>query len=259
MANKELLLAALATATKTADDTLVRVRNALHEKDLVKYNTEVSALQKAVQEVNKVRCKVEYTGFLEAEHPMIAAIKQFYINKQRIKETRDKDTGAITNVALEDKKARIDLEDFCDFGELSKTWANDASHLLAKLALRETNVFAIKPSDLSTKSFYFIREAKAKQEGGTPDSNTQIVKLLQKIIDETIFIDNGKGQNTYKCTAHDLVFIHDAVTKMDTKEKCTIATMNERQFKTVLMSVLAHCLGEAYKVKAAKIKESSAQ
>ncbi len=41
---------------------------------------------------------------------------------------------------------------------------------------------------------------------------------------------------------------------MDAKEKCTIAMLNERQFKTVMMSVFAHCLGEAYKVKPAKIK-----
>ena len=258
MANKKVLLATLATATKNAEKTLKSVRDALAKKDLTKYNTAMATLQKDVQEVNKMRCKVEYCKFLETDTPMIAAVRQFYINKQRVKETRSKDDGSITGVNLEDKKARIDLEDFCDFGELPKKWTKDAAHLLAKLVLRETNVFAIKPSELSAKSFYFIHQVRAKQEGKTPDSNTQIVRLLQTIIDEMVFVDNGEGKNAYKCTSHDLAFIHDAVTKMDAKEKCTIATMNERQFKTVLMSVLAHCLGEAYKVKAVKIKEPKA-
>ena len=62
--------------------------------------------------------------------------------------------------------------------------------------------------------------------------------------------------NIYKCTNHDVAFVQDSVTKMDTKEKCTIAMLNNRQFKTVMMSVFAHCLGEQYKVKAAKIKEA---
>lgn len=258
MANKEVLLKSLEIANKSAEETLKSVRDALAQKDLAKYNAAMATLQKDVLEVNKMRCKVDYCKFMEDANPVIAAVKQFYVNKKRVKETRDKETGAITAVNLEDKKARIDLEEFYDFAELPKNWTTDAAHLLAKLALRETNVFAIKPSELSAKSFYFIQQVRSKQSGDTPDSNTQIVRLLQKIIDEMIFVDNGDGKNAYKCTSHDLAFIHDAVTKMDTKEKCTIATMNERQFKTVLMSVLAHCLGEAYKVKAAKIKEKKA-
>lgn len=254
MAKKEVLATTLAEANKVAEATLKSVRDALAKKDLTKYNLTMTALQKDVKEVNNLRCKVEYAKFLETESPMITAVKQFYIDTIKVKETRNKDDGSITGVNLETKKSRIDLEDFCNFGELPKKWTTDASHLLALLALRETDVFKMSPTALSAKSFYFINQARAKQEGKTPDSNTQVVKLLQTIIDEMIFVDNGEGKNAYKCTSHDLAFIHDAVTKMDTKEKCTIATMNERQFKTVLMSVLAHCLGEVYKVKAAKIK-----
>lgn len=255
MANEKVLAAALAAANEKATSTLKSVRDALANKDLSAYSRLTAQLTLDVKEINKVRCKVDYAKFLAEENPMIAAVKQFYINTLRVKESRSKDDNTIVAVNLEERKSRIDLEDFCDFGELPKKWANDAAHLLALLALRETNVFAIKASDLSSKSFYFIQQARAKVEGKTPDSNTQIVKLLQEIIDEMIFVDNGEGKNAYKCTSHDLAFIHDAITKMDSKEKCTIATMNERQFKTVLMSVLAHCLGEAYKVKAAKIKE----
>ena len=234
---------------KEAQDTLKEVVEALHKGDLVAYNKGMSALKEKVSTLNLSVCNVEYDKFMQTEAPMIAAVRQFYIEIFKIKEERDKDTDLITSVSLEKKKARIDLEKFCEFGRLDKTWANDSAKLLALLTLRETDVYAIKPSELSKKSYYFINAATRKKNGETPDSNTQIVSLLQKIIDGAIFVDNGEGKNAYKCNNHDIAFIQDAVTKMDTKEKCTIAMLNERQFKTVMMSVFAHCLGEAYKVK----------
>ena len=249
MAHKKTFADIASVCEKEAHSTLNEVVAALHKGDLVGYNKGMSTLKEKVTALNLSVCNVEYDKFMQTESPIIAAVKQFYIEVFKIKEERDKDTDLITGVSLEKKKARIDLEKLCDFGRLDKTWATDAAKLLALLTLRETDVYAIKASELAKKSYYFISAATKKQNGETPDSNTQIVSLLQKIIDEAIFVDNGAGKNAYKCNNHDIAFIQDAVTKMDTKEKCTIAMLNERQFKTVMMSVFAHCLGEAYKVK----------
>lgn len=245
-------------AKKTEDiarEALKSVSEALKGGDLVNYNKGMAVLKKAVSDCNLALCNVEYDKFMRAPNPMIAAVSQFYIEVFKVKEERDKDTDLITGVSLEKKNARIDLEQFCKFGRLDTTWATNCSKLLALLVLRETDVYAIKPAELSKKSYYFISAANRKKDGETPDSNTQIVSLLQEIIDGVIFVDNGKGKNKYKCNNHDIAFIQDAVTKIDTKEKCTIAMVNERQFKTVMMSVFAHCLGEAYKVKATVAKK----
>lgn len=257
MANKEALVKIVETAKKEVNVTLDTVRKALGNKDLAEYAKAMTSLATKIKSLNECICKVKYAEFLESSHPMIAAVTEFYIEIFKIKEDRDKNDGSICGVNLEKKKARIDLEKFCEFAEMPLTWAHDSAKLLALLTLRETNVYAMKPADLAKKSIYFISQAQAKKDGETPDSNTQIVRLLQKIIDEAIFVDDGSGKNVYKCTNHDLAFIQDAVTKMDTKEKCTIAMLNERQFKTVMMSVFAHCLGEAYKVKAAKAKKEA--
>ena len=254
--NREALKKMVSIARTDADKALETVRAALGKKDLAGYSKAFAVLNEKVKVLNECICKVEYAKFLEADHPVIAAVTQFYIETVKPKESRDKNDGSINGVNFEKKQSRIDLEKFCEFADLDKTWAHDSAKLLALLTLRETDVYNMEPSELSKKSFYFISVANKKKEGETPDSNTQIVRLLQKIIDEAIFVDDGNGKNVYKCTNHDLAFMQDAVTKMDTKEKCTIAMLNERQFKTVMMSVFAHCLGEAYKVKAAKIKEA---
>lgn len=237
-----------------ADAKLEELRTALRDKDLEKYNDCLTVLKKSVDDLNKVMCNMQYAEFLKAENPIIAAVQAFYVDVYKVKEDRAKESEAIVGVNLERKKSRVDLKKFCVFGELPLTWSYDASKLLALLSLREVDVYAIKPAELAKKSFYFAAQVRAKKEGETPDSNTQIVRLLQKIIDETVFVDDGTGKNRYKCTNHDMAFIQDAVTKLDTKEKCTIAMLNERQFETVIVSVLAHCLGEAYKVKPAKIR-----
>lgn len=252
----EILTNARDVAKKQADEALQVVKDALAEKSLDAYNKGMTVLSEKVKVYNDCLCKVKYAELLATENPMIEAVKAFYVDTVKVKEKRDENDGFITDVSLESKKSRIDLEKFCEFGELDTSWARSSAELLNLLALRETDVFNIKPSELAKKSYYFIAQVKKKQDGETPDSNTQIVRLLQRIIDEAIFVDNGEGKNVYKCTNHDIAFIQDAVTKMDTKEKCTIAMLNERQFKTVMMSVFAHCLGEAYKVKVAKPKNA---
>lgn len=245
------------TTREAVDDSLEIVKKALSEKDFDAYNAGLADLEKNVKTHNAALCAVEYERLAHEPHPMIAAVKAFYVDTCRIKEEKDKETGAITGIAIESSKKRIDLEKFCDHANLNKGWINDTAELLALLTLREIDVFAMPASELAKQSMYFIHAARKKKEGETPDSNTQVVSLLQKIIDGTIFVDNGEGKNAYKCNNHDIAFIHDAVTKLDTKGKCSIAMLNQRQFQTVMMSVLAHCLGEQYTVKTAKSKQSA--
>lgn len=244
--------AACATCRDDVNTHLASVRAALKDGNLDTYGDSMTALKKAVGELNVVLCRKQYSEILKSPTPIIAAVNAFYIDTVKIKEERGKDSEKVTGVNIEPKKSRIDLEKFCEFGDIDRTWAKLCNELLALLTLREVNVFAMKPADLAKHSNYFIAQARAKKEGETPDSNTQVVKLLQRIIDAAIFVDDGTGKNAYKCTNHDLAFIQDSVTKRETKDKCTVGMLNERQFKGVMLDVFAHCLGEAYKVKSSQ-------
>lgn len=249
--NEQLEASAFAT-----NNALEVVRNALRNNENIDaYNVAMSDLKDRVDEYNGVIKKVDYVKFCDSETPVIEAVTQFFHKLIRVKENRDVVTGTISSVNLEQTNARIDLEKFCDFAEISKEWTKETDRLLSLFVLRETNVFAMKPSEIIDKGNFFLSVATKKKNGETPDSNTQMVKQLQLIVDKTIFVDNGEGKNKYKCTVHDLIFCKDALTKLDAKEKCTIATMKPRQFRTVIMSVLAHILGEEYKIKAAGKKK----
>lgn len=231
-----------------AKATLGIMKEALKTRDLDAYATAKTKLNEQVQDFNKALCNVAYAEFMEEENPYAAAIERFSVDSYRIKEATSKEDGTLRDVELDKRSSRINLAKFTSFaGTLSKDWINKAAQLLSLLQLRETEVFALKPEELAKKSYFFISAAKRKMEGETPDSNTQIVRTLQSIIDELI----GPA---YRCTNHDIAFIQECAFQFDAKAKAGLKSMNEKAFQTVMLSVAYRCLkGETYKVKNQKL------
>ena len=60
---------------------------------------------------------------------------------------------------------------------------------------------------------YPIREAAQKEKAGaTPTSNSQLLKLLQPIIDALVWEDDGKGNNAIKANGKDVAFLVNCFT-----------------------------------------------
>lgn len=60
---------------------------------------------------------------------------------------------------------------------------------------------------------YPIREAAQKEKAGaTPTSNTQMLKLLQPVIDALVWEDDGKGNNAVKANGKDVAFLVNCFT-----------------------------------------------
>lgn len=249
-------LDAKVASEKAANDTLIKVREALVAKDMDAYAEQYAKLERQVKSHNGAIMNCEYDRLSKESDPVIAAVKQFYVELKRVVETKDKDTGRVTGVNIETKKARIDLAKFYDFAKLDKSWINDTTRLLTLLVSRKKDLLAMTHDKLAKESLIVQEVVEELKEGKTPNSKTQIVKLIQAIVDSTIFVDNGKGENVYRCTNHDILFIDDAIMKFNAKEKCTLDSMNPRQFQSVMMSVFAHILGEAYTIKEAKSRKS---
>ena len=259
--NLEEKMAALEVVKEASEEAVkeavASVKNALKNGDLNAYGEARKNLDKDLSDYNACIRKEKFIELLREENPIIAAVKAFNVKALKVKEIRNEETDLITNITLAEKEVVIDLEEFCKYGELDTTWAHDTVVLLNLLAVRKTDIYKMTASELNKKSDIFIRAVKDKKDGKEPDSKKKIVDLIQKIIDEAIFVDNGEGKNAYKCTTHDILFIENTITKLSKKEKCTIEIIAPRAFKLVMMNVFAHCLGEAYKVKAPKIKDNA--
>lgn len=245
------------TIAKTSvDEALAKAKEAISKQDFDAYGVAKEELKTAVSDWNTAISHVAYEGFLKTSNPVMTAIRTLYVTSHRIKEETDETSGKVIGVSTkENTKTRIDIEDFVDFATLDKEWLRDSARLLALLQLRKTNIYKMTPAEIAKNSDIFIRALKKKKEGETPDSNTKITDLLQKIADATIFEDNGHGLNKHKCTVKDIYFIEDCAHQFDPKSPAGIKSLKPRTFQTVMVSVLRSILtGEGYTVKNAKIK-----
>lgn len=238
------------------DEALAKAKEEISKQDFDAYSVTKEDLKTAVSNWNTAISHVSYEGFLKTDNPIMTAIRTLYITSRRIKEETDETSGKVIGISIkENSKTRIDIEDFMDFAALDKEWLRDSARLLALLQLRKTNIYKMTPAEIAKNSDIFIRALKKKKEGETPDSNTKITDLLQKIADATIFEDNGHGLNKHKCTVKDIYFIEDCAHQFDPKSPAGIKSLKVRTFQTVMVSALRSMLtGEGYTVKNAKVK-----
>lgn len=83
--------------------------------------------------------------------------------------------------------------------------------LLAYRAAKELGLEKESLNELLTT--YPVREAAQKErEGCTPTSNSQLLKILQPIIDALVWVDNEKGGNAVKANGKDVAFLLDCFT-----------------------------------------------
>lgn len=249
-------------AVKANVDTyLAAAKAALKSKNIDEYETAKVDLEKTVKELTKVTRELAYEQFMKAENPLMAALEQFYVTSYRVKEEKGKegeDEGKTIGLSVAaNEKQRIDFDDFCDYASLDREWLHDCAKLLVLLQIRKTDIYNMTASELKQYSENFKSAVRAKKAGETPDSNTKIVALLQRIVDETIFVDNGNGKNKHKCTCRDIVFIEDCAHQFNPKAKAGIKSLSVRVFQTVMSSVLYSILtGEGYTVKNYKVKDA---
>lgn len=238
-------------AKEKAEQDLIAVRSALRKNNIDAFSDALTTLTESIKEWNVLTEKLEFSKFAASETPLKTAIRTFYITTYRVKETHDKETGKITNMDIvANDKTRIDMEKFVEYAGLDNGWLYDCKELLSLLQLRKMDIYSLKPADITGKSYFFMEAVRKKKDGETPDSNTKIVAALQKIVDATIFEDNGKGLNKHKCTYKDIAFIEDCAHQFDPKAKAGIKSLKYRGFQTVMVSVLyAMLTGENYAVK----------
>lgn len=95
-----------------------------------------------------------------------------------------------------------------------RKWEYMCEKLGLLLAYRAQKELGGSPEVLSELlKTYPIREAAQKEKAGaTPTSNSQLLKLLQPIIDALVWVDDGKGGNKVKANGKDVAFLVNCFT-----------------------------------------------
>ena len=148
------------------------------------------------------------------ENPVLEAVKQLTYEVFRTKTVKD-DNGNDCGIELVVADARIDLVKVCEYCGLPTVWKYKVEKLALLLALRAAKELKIPASEIKVMNYKFKMDELARKVdlGETPDSNNQITKAIQSIMDEVL---PGLG----KANAHDAAYMWMASTRAGREAKC---------------------------------------
>lgn len=164
---------------------------------------------------------------------------------------------------IEDKMRQIDLVKLAKYCNIKADWQYAIEKFNQLLTLRAAHELKLTKKEIEKicDSFYMNKLSREVELGGTPDSNTQICKQLQKIVDDMVFEDDGKGKNKYKVNNHDVAYLLMCYTKKNNKKALTVSTAKHSVVHRLVMDiehrvVLGKVYGLDYKI--AKDTETAA-
>lgn len=211
-------------------------------------NTESAiAEEKKLKDLEKSYIDLRMTKVFEElctkDKPIIEALKMhsFKVPSHKVKSN---DKGIIESIETFEKDRQLDLLKFCAHAKLSTSWQYDASKFNKLLCLRAAVELGYDKDDIKKLSEKYSLQSKAKEieMGKTPTSNTQICKLLQKVIDQIVFVPkivDGEPieENVYRCNNHDVQYLLALYTKKG-KEKLSVAVSKDDFLRRIIATVL---------------------
>lgn len=174
-----------------------------------------------------------------APEPILAAVEryEYHILSHRINRTN----GVVTNMELvEDRTKRIDLVKLCKVIGIPHLWEYKVEEFGNMLCMRSAKDLGWSDEEIEKISCLYYRNALCqKQEvGAIPTSNTQIIKMLQSIIDLILPVDHETGKSKYRCNSHDVAYLSKVYTRRSNKKKCTVTVAKNSYVHQLIMDVM---------------------
>lgn len=228
-------------ALKAANDAL-----AANPIDYAAYETAIANLTEAEKDYASHAANALYDECGKKENPIIEVIKAYAYDTIGHREVRSKekaDNNRILSVDPTTKERQIDLLAFCRRVKLDADWQYTASKFNQLMCLRAAKQLGLSIDEIKgISTSYFLQDAVKKIEmGGTPTSNTQVCKLLQRVINEMLPNEDESGKTIYKCNNYDVAFFDDLYGKKSNKARLTIRVSNDSFLRRILVDI-AHRL-----------------
>lgn len=222
-------------------DIAIEGANAALKQTPVDYDAYAEAmadLDKAEKSyAENVACAM-YDEYAQKPNPIIEIIKAYGYETLGHKERRNReDNNRIVAVEPINRIRRIDLLAFCKRAKLNTSWQYIASKLNQLMCMRAAKELGADLDKIAT-SYAMEKVARDIKLGETPTSNTQVCKLLQKVINEMIPNKDENGNLIYKCNNHDVRYLDDAYTKWSSKSRLTIRVSQDSVFRRILIDII---------------------
>lgn len=240
----------LEEALNAVEVRLTEAQTQLSAKNFDGYSKAKKALDDAIAEYNSCKQKSLFRGFKDSGAPFVAFSKAFFYEGKRTVEARNPETGELNGISVENGNYRMSLKKFIDTCELDGTVISDISKVLDLLVIREKQIFEVKPDDYAKVSAFFLNVVKKKAAGETPDSNTQITKMVQGIME--------KCGIECRITNHDMHYLAQCAFNHNAKAKGSLKVVTPGKFQTIFVDVMNHFTeGTSYSVLEKKQKDNA--
>lgn len=210
-------------------------------------------LEARLNELNNI--EKEYRGVLEKEVfasllDTRAAIEKHHF--ETIAHKKISNEGQLTGIEETTKNVQIDLAKFCEYKGFDRAWFYEMQALNKRLTLKVALAIGVPKTEIKkiNDSYYMDKLAEQIELGKTPDSATQCVKHIQKVLD-MVCPDAGK------VNGYDLAYIMGGYTKRSNKEALKLICSKHTVLQSLLMDVFHNVVtgkgyGLEYKRKPAK-------
>jgi hypothetical protein len=252
----ELLADCAAIATELDNKCLTYNEAALNDDfhAMAVVDGEMKELEKSYVETAQA---LVFTSLKDKEQPMLEAIKTWGFKVLKHKDSAESGSTTKTREIIEAER-QFDLREFDAFcgytASANKSWSNFAERMNMLCAIHVAN--ELKVADLaSIGTSYFISKTKDEikladenADVANPISNTQMLKMLQQVLDKIIYEDN-EGKNKYRAKSQDVAWLLFTYGRKDSKGRLTLKLADHKQFRKVLADVLHRIVTNAdYKV-----------
>ena len=187
-----------------------------------------------------------FTDLKTKEKPMLEAIKTYGFKTLKHKDSAESGSTIKTREIVEAER-QFDLREFdafCGYTvSANKNWSNFAERMNMLCAihvaneLKVENLAEIGTSYFISKTKDAIKLAAENAEVANPISNTQMLKMLQQVLDKIIYEDND-GKNKYQAKSQDVAWLLFTYGRKDSKGRLTLKLADHKQFRKVLADVL---------------------
>ena len=212
-----------------------------HEMAII--DGQMKDLEKDYAEVSQA---LVFTELKSKDAPMLEAIKHYGYKTLKHKDSAESGSTIKTREIV-DAERQFDLHEFDAFcgykASVDNSWKNYAERMNMLCAIHVAN--ELKVDDLaSIGTSYFISKTKdaiklAEENDSiaNPISNTQMLKMLQQVLDKIIYEDNN-GKNKYQAKSQDVAWLLFTYGRKDSKGRLTLKLADHKQFRKVLADVL---------------------
>ncbi len=235
----ETIKTPLETAKEQYDVAMKKANSALiaNPVDITGYAAAMTELDAAEKDYEKNVASAMYDEYAKKDNPIIEIIKAYSYVTIGHKEKRDKnEKNRIISIEPIERHKTIDLLAFCKHAKLDDEWQYTASRFNQLMCLRVAKELGADYKQIA-KSYYLESKAKALAMGETPTSNTQVCKLLQRVIDEMLPNEDDDGKPIYKCNNYDVRYLDALYAKKDSKKLLTVKVSRDNLLRRFLLDV----------------------